>query len=128
MPRKPDITAETKLLRDTITQAHQAIKDLRQAIKAANALTPTLTAQFEQHHNHELEQLSNRMQVISNHAATQLNAEVTHARREIMRQLSISKLTYNADDDTLSITWQGTQFDDQIPAPYESNTAQETNP
>jgi len=125
--RKPDLTAEEQRLRDTIRIAHEAIQELRAAIREARALEPGLVAEYEASHHREIKQLSNFFQSEMNRQSANLNAAVIAARVEITDQLAMAELVIDRDTKQARLLFSGHRFDDQIPPPYPEATTKETD-
>lgn len=127
MGRKPDLTAEEQRLRDTIRIAHEAIQELRAAIREARALEPRLVEQFEATHHREIQQLSNYFQTEMNRQSAELNTAVRAARVEITDQLAMAELVIDRDTKQARLLFSGSKFDDQIPLPYPELAPKETD-
>jgi hypothetical protein len=125
--RKPDLTAEEQRLRDTIRIAHEAIQELRAAIREARTLEPDLVAKYEAFHHREIKQLSNFFQSEMNRQSTELNAAVRAARIEITDQLAMAELVIDRDTKQVRLLFSGSKFDDQIPLPYPDQPVKETD-
>ena len=125
MPRKPAPADEEQRIRDLIREAHEVIKDLREQIRQATSLTTTLTSAYQAHHDHEIKQLSNNLQVVFNKAAADLNKAVREARTAIATQLRASSLDYDPATGRISITYPSGTFDEHVPLPYPHLNPQE---
>lgn len=126
MAKRLSASEETELLRQTIREAHEATQALWDAIRAANLLTPRLTADFEAHANAEIRSLSNNLQQEMNQQSADLNAAVANARTEIIHQLALSHPIIDPDTGLVSLIWPPGRFDDQIPLPYPQNPPKES--
>lgn len=118
---------ETALLKDTVRQAHEVLKDLRAAIREARALAPELVAGYEATHHREIKQLSNFFQSEMNRQSAELNTAVRAARIEITDQLAMAELVIDRDTKQARLLFSGRKFDDQIPLPYPEVTTKETD-
>jgi hypothetical protein len=121
MVKRLSASEETELLRQTIREAHEATQALWDAIRAANLLAPTLTADFEAHANAEIMDLANRLQADMNEQSRQLNIAVANAREEIITQLALARPMIDPDTGIVSLIWPPGKFDDQVPLPYPQN-------
>lgn len=125
MGRQPTPSEEVQLLRQATREAHEAIKDLRAAIREANDLASTLVARFEQIHTDEIRQLSNHFTQEANRHASDLNADVTHAKEMIFRQIMAGELVLDPNTNVIRLRLGDWRFDDQIPLPYPQHTPKE---
>ncbi len=117
MGRRLTASEETALLRETIREAHEVTRALRAAIKEAGLLAPRLVDDFEATHHREIAELSNFFTEESNRAAAGLNAAVEAAREMISTQIMSGKAVFNRKTSTVTISWDGTAFDSQVPLP-----------
>lgn len=109
---------EIQQLKDTIREAHEILGDLQRTVKQAKLLVAGLLEHIKATVDKEMAQLSNHVQVANNDAAARLNQEVHEARREIMRQLSLTEMVLDPDTSSVHFKWPEWHFDDQIPLPY----------
>lgn len=110
MGRTRSTNEETRILQDTVRAAHEATKDLNAAIKVALALAPTLISEFEAVHQRETKLLVAFLEKQADDLASTLNIDVTNAREEILRQLSISEMVVDKETGALRIRFNGTRF------------------
>lgn len=125
MGRKLTTSEETRLLQDIIRQAHEATKALNAAIKQANALHPTLTAQLEAHVNQEMKSLSDHVKTEQAKAVRYLNESVTYARDQITRQMIASELQLDLDAGVARLIFPHPLFDDQVSTPTHPDNPRE---
>lgn len=118
---------ETALLKDTVRQAHEVLKDLKNAIRQADRLADRLVADFEAIHHREIKQLSNYFVEESNRAAADLNAAVENARLMIKDQIMTGEAVFDRNTATVSISFGSGAFDDQVPPPYPHLAVKETD-
>ena len=118
---------EQAALRDLITQARQAAKDLRTTIKEAKGLTAALVSDYERTHANEIKQLSNFLTEESNRHAASLNADVERARKMISEQIMSGKAVFDRETSTVTISWGDGAFDANQPLPYPSVPIKETS-
>lgn len=127
MGRKLTVSEETEVLAGVVRAAHEALKDLKAAIREARALEPGLVEQYEATHHREIKQLSNFFTEESNHAATTLNNTVEEARVSIRDQLMAGEAVFDRHTSTVTIRFGSGAFDDQVPPPYPEVTTKETD-
>jgi len=118
---------ETRLLRDTVREAHETLKDLRAAIREARTLTTEMVSEFERIHAREIEQLSNHMAAESNRHAAQLNVEVARAKDMIFKQIMAGELIIDPLAGAVRLRFGDWKFDDQQPPPYPNTPPKESN-
>jgi len=118
---------ETALLKDTVRQAHEVLKDLRAAIREARALEPALVAEFEATHHREIKILSNYFVEESNSKAAELNAAVENARLMIKDQIMAGEAVFDRNTSTVKISFGAGAFNDQVPPPYPHLAVKETD-
>lgn len=118
MGRQPTPSEEVQLLRQATREAHEAIQDLRTAIREARALAPALVDDFQATADTETQQLANHLQTEMNHQAAELNAAVDRARTQIVEQLRASELVFDETSGRIKIMFGGGRYDDNCPLPY----------
>jgi hypothetical protein len=128
MGRKPTPSEEVQLLRQATREAHEAAKDLRDAIRAANALAPALVDDFQATHERELNQLANHLQTEMNHQSATLNEAVDRARTAIVDQLRASELEYDKTSGRIKIIFGAGRFDTTCPLPYPEHQPKGSTP
>lgn len=128
MGRKPDLSQEEQRLRQATREAHEAAQHLRDVIREANQLIPTLIEQFEKHHKEEMNQLSNHLIAESNRLNAQLNADIETARQIVNDQIMAGHAVFDAATRTVTITWGPGRFNDTEPLPYPELTDRTTAP
>jgi len=109
---------EAQLLRQATREAHEAVKDLRSAIREARALQPALVSEFEAVHQREIDQLSNHIAEESNRHAAALNADIERARDMIWNQVMSGELVLSADKREVRLILGAVRFDANQPPPY----------
>lgn len=128
MPQPTSITEEMRIIRDVIREAHEAVKDLRNAIRDANRLAPTLTDRFREHADREIGELDNHLQAIINDQSTQLNAAVKTARDAIIKHLLITEMVLDPDTQRVSFHFPPIRFADDTPPPRPDVQPKEVTP
>lgn len=118
MPTPHDITEEMRALRDVIREAHEAVKDLRAAIRTAQLMGPDLTKRFQEHADREIGELDNHLQTLINQQSTELNAAVKVARDAIINQLLITEMVLDPDTNRVSFHFPPFMFNDHEPLPH----------
>lgn len=128
MGRKPDLSQEEQRLRQATREAHEAAQYLRDVIREANQLIPTLIEQFEKHHEKEMNQLSNHLIAESNRLNAQLNADIETARQIVNDQIMAGHAVFDVTTRTVTITWGPGRFNDTEPLPHPELTDRTTAP
>lgn len=128
MGHKPTPAEEIELLRETIRDAHAAIKDLRAEIRRADRLAPQLVEAFEQLHEREIEQLSNHMTAEANRQSALLNESVSQARQWILQQLTAQELVLDPANGVVLLNFPNRPLDDDVPLPYPQHQTKEDTP
>lgn len=118
---------ETRLLKDTIREAHEATQALWTAISVASKLTPDLVGQFEAAHTREVHLLSNYFQSEMNRQAAELNAAIEQAKEIIKNQIMAGEAIFDRHTSTVTIKFGAGVFDAAIPMPYPEVTTKETD-
>lgn len=126
MGRRLTASEETEVLAGVVRAAHEALKDLKAAIREATQLAPRLVAEFEATHHREMSLLSNHMTAEGNRAAGELNDAVDRARDEILRQLAAQELVLDRDNGVIKLLFSKGRFDDQVPPPFPHDPTRET--
>lgn len=113
-----ELTDQLTQLRELIREAHCATKDLRAEIKEARALREEFAdacarAAFDAA-NDEMARWAGHIQAEMNDRARDLNRAVTAAREHIAHAL-IPRIVNVGEDGRLSIEFEGSLFDDQVP-------------
>lgn len=117
MGRRLTASEETRLLQDTIRQAHEAAQALKQAIREARAAEADVINGFERVANREIGELGRELNRKSNEAAAQLNEAVERARDHIVDLLTVSSIKLDRDRDVFMVEFPSGGFDDQVPDP-----------
>lgn len=125
MGKQPSPADEIRQLKDTIRQGHELLQALTAAIREARKLEPDLTARFEQHANREIHDLSNQLQQQANQRSAELNERIAIARDHVIHALQVRGLAYDPDSGQVTIAFNGSRFDDQVPMPYPQDTTRE---
>lgn len=118
MGHRLSASEEAQLLRQATREAHEAIKDLRAAIREARALEPALVSEFEAVHQREIALLSNHIAEESNRHAAALNADIERARDMIWNQVMSGELVLSADKREVRLILGTARFDANQPPPY----------
>lgn len=119
---------EADRLNDVIRQAHETLKDLRDAIREARRLAPDLVSSFEATHEREMQLLSNHLTTESNRISTQLNDTIQSCREMIINQIMAGEAVLDASTRTVTIKFGNMAFDDHQPLPYPDTTTKENHP
>ena len=127
MGHRLSASEEVQLLRQATREAHEAAKDLRAAIREANALAPTLVAKFEQIHTDEIRQLSNHLTEESNRHAAGINADIQRAKEMIFDEIMAGELVLDPERNVVMLRLGGLQFDEHQPPPYPNHPPKESN-
>lgn len=118
MGRRLTASEETRALQEATRTAHEALKELKAAMREAAAMTTLLVREYQDTHRAEIKALSNYFIIVTNRQSAELNESVEAARQEIMRQLTTSSLEIGEDGRTLKVVFGGRRFDDRQPIPY----------
>jgi F0F1-type ATP synthase membrane subunit b/b' len=127
MGRRPTPAEEAAAVKAAVREAHEAIQELRDLLKQARQLTPSLMQRFEYQANKEIKEMSNWVTSESNRHAADLNASVGQARSMIMEAITHANLTLNPETGLFTLKFPAIEFDDQVPPPYPAKPRKERN-
>jgi hypothetical protein len=117
---------ETEILKQTIREAHEAIKDLANLVRQAQAFTRHLLTDYQDYHDREMKQLANALTVEYNQVSHDLNISIDHAKQMIMKQIMSGEAVFDAATSTVAIRWGLGAFDENVPLPYPDALPKET--
>lgn len=109
---------EPQVLRELISEARTAARELRDAIRDANHLAATLTSDYQAYHDQEIRELSNAITQEYNQVARDLNQAIERARIMINNQIMSGVAVFDVTTETVSIHWGAGMFDDHQKNPY----------
>ena len=118
MGHRPTPSEEEQRLRQATREAHEAIQELKSLLREAKELAANLTADYQAHHDRELKELANVINIEQNQMCADLNASIVAAREMINGQLMAGEAKFDARTETVIIRWGPGRFDDSRPNPY----------
>lgn len=109
---------EAQQLRQATREAHEAAQQLKDLLKQVRQLAADLERSYQEYHDRELKELANALAIEHRQISADLNTSIKQARIMISNQIMAGEAVFDRATSTVTISWGGGRFDDNVPLPY----------